>query len=61
MNAQHIIDSAREHRDHLYDDVDSARWPYHIQLLETKIRELCYIYNNVAGELRNIQRELGSK
>lgn len=58
MNAQQIINSIRDYRDAHFANDDPMRLEYQIACLETKISELCFIYNNVAEELRNIQREL---
>jgi hypothetical protein len=58
MNAKQIIDGIRDYRDAHFSDDDPMRLEYQITCLETKIMELCFIYNNVAEELRNLQREL---
>ena len=58
MNAQQIIYSIRDYRDAHFAKDDPMRLEYQIGCLETKILELCFIYNNVAEELRNIQREM---
>ena len=58
MNAQQIISSIRDYRDAHFTVDDPMRLEYQITCLETKISELCFIYNNVAEELRNIQKEM---
>lgn len=57
MNAQQIINSIRDYRDAHFANDDPMRLEYQIVCLETKINELCFIYNNVMDELRIIQRE----
>lgn len=58
MNAKQIIESIRDCRDAHFKQDDPMRHEYQVTCLETKINELCFIYNNVAEELRNLQREL---
>lgn len=58
MNAQQIIESIRDYRDAHFAKDDPMRHEYQVTCLETKISELCFIYNNVMDELRNLQREM---
>lgn len=58
MNAKQIIESIRDYRYSNFGKDDPMGLEYQITCLETKVMELCFIYNNVADELRNIQREL---
>ena len=61
MDANYLINSAKELADKMYPNAHSAdRLAYEIGLLHSRIRELCYIYNNTADELRNTQRQLRS-
>lgn len=61
MNAQQIISSIRDYRDAHFASDDPMRVEYQVNCLETKIMELCYIYNNTVESLREIQRELEAK
>ena len=59
MDADHLIQSAKELADRMYADADPAdRLAFQVGLLQSRIRELCYIYQNTADELRNVQRQI---
>ena len=61
MNAEQLIQSAKELADRMYADAHPAdRLAFQVGLLESRIRELCYIYQNTADELRNVQRQIRS-
>ena len=61
MNAEQLIQSAKELADRMYADAHSAdRLAFQVGLLQSRIRELCYIYQNTADELRNVQRQMRS-
>jgi hypothetical protein len=40
------------------DAAQEDRLAFKIGLLQSRIREICYLYNNVAEELRRIQKDL---
>jgi hypothetical protein len=61
MNAQQIIESIRDYRDAHFSKDDPMRNEYQVGCLETKIMELCFIYNNTVEALREIQREMEAK
>jgi len=61
MNAQQIIESIRSYRDAHFAIDDPMRNEYQVGCLETKIMELCFIYNNTVEAMREIQRELEAK
>jgi hypothetical protein len=61
MNAQQIIESIRDYRDAHFSKDDPMRTEYQVGCLETKIMELCFIYNNTVETLREIQQELETK
>ena len=59
MNAEQLIQSAKELADRMYADAHPAdRLAFQVGLLQSRIRELCYIYQNTADELRNVQRQI---
>jgi hypothetical protein len=59
LNAEQLIQSAKELADKMYADAHPAdRLSFEIGLLHSRIRELCYIYQNTADELRNTQRQI---
>lgn len=59
MNAEQLIASADEMTDKMYIDAEREdRLAFKIGLLQSRIREVCYMYNNVAEELRRIQKTL---
>ena len=61
MNAEQLIQSAQELADRMYADAHPAdRLAFQVGLLQSRIRELCYIYQNTADELRNVQRQMKS-
>ena len=61
MNAEQLIQSAKELADRMYADAHPAdRLAFQVGLLQSRIRELCYIYQNTADELRNVQRQMRS-
>ena len=61
MNAEQLIQSAKELADPMYADAHPAdRLAFQVGLLQSRIRELCYIYQNTADELRNVQRQMRS-
>ena len=61
MNAEQLIQSAKELADRMYADAHPAdRLAFQVGLLQSRIRELCYIYQNTADELRNVQRQMKS-
>jgi hypothetical protein len=61
MDANYLINSAKELADKMYADAHPAdRLSFEIGLLHSRIRELCYIYQNTADELRNVQRQMKS-
>lgn len=61
MNAQQIIESIRSYRDAHFAKDDPMRNEYQVTCLETKIMELCFVYNNTVEALREIQREMEVK
>lgn len=61
MNAEQIIKSIRDYRDAHFAKDDPMRVEYQVGCLETKIMELCFVYNNTVEALREIQRELEVK
>jgi len=59
LNAEQLIQSAKELADRMYADAHPAdRLAFQVGLLQSRIRELCYIYQNTADELRNVQRQM---
>ena len=61
MDADHLIESANQLANKMYEGAHSAdRLAYEVGLLRGRIRELCYIYNNTSDELRNVQRQMKS-
>lgn len=59
MDANYLINSAKELADKMYPDAHPAdRLSFEIGLLQSRIRELCYIYQKTADELRNMQRQI---
>jgi hypothetical protein len=59
MNAELLIANADEMTDKMYmDAAQEDRLAFKIGLLQSRIREICYLYNNVAEELRRIQKDL---
>lgn len=58
MNAQQIIESIRSYRDAHFSHDDPMRTEYQVSCLETKIMELCFIYNNTVEALKDLQREI---
>jgi len=59
MNAYLLIANANEMTDKMYMDAEREdRLAFKVGLLESRIREICYLYNNVAEELRRIQKTL---
>jgi len=59
MNADLLIANAEETTNKMYiDAARDDRLAFKIGLLESRIREICYLYNNVAEELRRIQKTL---
>ena len=59
MNAELLIANADEMTDKMYmDAAQEDRLAFKIGLLQSRIRELCYLYNNLAEELRRIQKTL---
>jgi hypothetical protein len=59
LNAEQLIQSAKELADRMYADAHPAdRLAFQVGLLQSRIRELCYIYQNTADELRNVQRQI---
>ena len=59
MNAEHLIQTATDLANRMYADAHPAdRLAFHVGLLESRLREICYLYENTAEELRNVQRQL---
>lgn len=59
MNAELLIANADELTEKMYmDAAREDRLAFKIGLLQSRLREVCYMYNNVAEELRQIQRDL---
>lgn len=59
MNAELLIANANDLTDKMYMDAHREdRLAFKVGLLESRLRELCYLYNNIAEELRNLQHEL---
>jgi hypothetical protein len=61
MNAQQIIESIRGYRDAHFEKDDPMRLEYQIACLETKVTELCFVFNNTVEAIREIQREMDAK
>ena len=61
MDANQIIDGIKSITERYYEPSDSMRYPFQVGCLETKLREIVYIYNNTAEEVRRLQRELAQK
>ena len=58
MNAEMLIANADEMTDKMYmDAAQEDRLAFKIGLLQSRIREICFLYNNVAEELRRIQNQ----
>ena len=58
MNAEMLIANADEMTDKMHmDAAQEDRLAFKIGLLQSRIREICYLYNNVAEELRRIQNQ----
>ena len=59
MNAELLIANANDLTDKMYMDAHREdRLAFKIGLLESRLREVCYLYNNVAEELRNVRKEM---
>lgn len=59
MNAELLIANADEMTDKMYMDAEREdRLAFKIGLLQSRIREICFLYNNVAEELRRVQADL---
>ena len=58
MNAQQIIESIRSYRDAHFAIDDPMRNEYQVGCLETKIMELCFIYNNTVEALKELHLEI---
>jgi hypothetical protein len=59
MNADLLIANAEETTNKMYmDATKDDKLAFKVGLLESRIREICYLYNNVAEELRRIQKTL---
>lgn len=59
MNAELLIANADEMTDKMYMDAEREdRLAFKIGLLQSRIREICFLYNNVAEELRRVQTDL---
>lgn len=59
MNAELLIANADELTEKMYmDAAREDRLAFKIGLLQSRLREVCYMYNNVAEELRQIQKDL---
>ena len=59
MNADLLIANADEITDKMYMDAPQEdRMAFKIGILQSRLREVCYLYNNVAEELRRIQKDL---
>jgi hypothetical protein len=62
MDAEILIASAKGLSDRMYmDGHPEDRLAYRVGLLEARLREICYLYQNTADELRNVRRELDFK
>lgn len=59
MNAELLIANADELTEKMYmDAAREDRLAFKIGLLQSRLREVCFLYNNVAEELRQIQKDL---
>ena len=59
MNAELLIANADELTEKMYmDAAREDRLAFKIGLLQSRLREVCFLYNNVEEELRQIQKDL---
>jgi hypothetical protein len=62
MDAEYIIQQAKYMTEKMYiDAVAEDRQAFHIGLLESRIKELCYILENANDEIQRLQKQLTNK
>ena len=59
MNADQLISRARSATDKLYqDDNTPGKKNFHIGFLESTIRELAYVIQDLEGDISNLKHEI---
>ena len=58
MNADQLIARARQATNNLYDDDTFGKKNYHIGFLESTIRELVYVIQDLEGDISNLKHEI---